>query len=475
MTSLDLIVFGVYLLLLLFLGGSFFKKNRSAKNYILGSGGVPTWVVSLSIFATFVSSISYLALPGSAFQSNWNPLVFSFSIPFASLIAVRYFIPVYRKTNSPSAYTFIANRLGNGAKYYVSLCYLITQLMRIGTILYLLAIAINAIVGWDIVWIIILTGFFVSLYSILGGIDAVLWTDAIQAIILIGGVLFCLIFIVFKMPEGVSQIMSIAQQQQKFSLGSMSLDFNDATFWVVLIYGFFVNLQNFGIDQNYIQRYMVLPSLKKAQRSAFVGGLIYLPVSALFLFLGTALFSYYKVIPTLPPDLWETTDKIFPYFIAQEIPKGFAGLLIASIFAAGMSTISTSYNSMSTVFVTDYFSNRFLSKENSKVRILYFSTALSGLISIIIALSMIDVKGVLDVWWKYASICSGGMLGLFLLGVIAPLKNNVWIGIAVILGIATLLWINVSGQTLFHSYLSIVLGTTILFGIGFLGSIIRKK
>ena len=219
MSIIDTIVFGLYLVLLLFLGGSFFSKNRTATNFILGSGAIPSWVVSLSIFATFVSSISYLALPGSAYQSNWNPLVFSLSIPFAAFIAVRYFIPVYRKVNSPSAYTFIELQLGKGAKFYVSICYLVTQLIRIGTILYLLAIAINAIVGWDIFWVIVLTGVFVSIYSILGGIDAVLWTDAIQAIVLIVGALFCLIFIVIKMPEGFSQVFSIAQENNKFSLG----------------------------------------------------------------------------------------------------------------------------------------------------------------------------------------------------------------------------------------------------------------
>ncbi len=475
MTTLDLIVFGLYLVLLLFLGGAFFKKNRTAKNFILGSGTVPTWVVSLSIFATFVSSISYLALPGSAFQSNWNPLVFSISIPFAALIAVRYFIPVYREINSPSAYTFLALKLGKGAKYYVSLCYLITQLMRIGTILYLLALAINAIVGWDIFWVILLTGIFVSVYSILGGIDAVLWTDAIQAIILIAGALFCFLFLLFKIPDGTTQLIAVAQEYDKFSLGSFSFDLTDTTFWVVLIYGLFVNLQNFGIDQNYIQRYMVLPSLKKAQRSAFVGGFIYLPVSALFLLLGTTLFVYYNSSGELPQSLWETTDKIFPYFIANEVPQGFAGLLIASIFAAGMSTISTSYNSMSTVFLTDYFSNASKITGQKKVTLLYSSTAVAGILSIVIAVSMIDVKGVLDVWWKYASICSGGMLGLFLLGIIAPLKNKVWIGMAVLFGVITILWINISSQTLFHSYLSIVLGTIVLFGVGLAGSLLWKR
>ena len=147
---MDVAVIVLYLVIIMFLGGSFFSKNRTAVHFTLGSGKVPSWVVTLSIFATFVSSISYLALPGSAFTGNWNPFVFSLSIPIAAVVAVKYFVPIYRKINSPSAYTFLELRFGPWARMYAAACYLLTQLMRIGTILYLLAVAINAIVGWDI-------------------------------------------------------------------------------------------------------------------------------------------------------------------------------------------------------------------------------------------------------------------------------------------------------------------------------------
>ena len=195
------------------------------------------------------------------------------------------------------------------------------------------------------VTVIIFTGAFVTAYSIIGGIEAVLWTDAIQGIVLILGAIFCVGILVLGMPEGISQLFEIAKEENKFSLGDFGGSISKPTFWVVFIYGIFINLQNFGIDQNYIQRYMVSSSDTSAKKSAFYGGILYLPVSAVFLFIGTALYAYYKVNSGLPENLINAPDKVFPHFIVTELPHGVSGLLIASIFAAGMSTISTSFNS----------------------------------------------------------------------------------------------------------------------------------
>ena len=348
--------------------------------------------------------------------------------------------------------------------------------MRIGTILYLLAVAINAIVGWDIIWIIIITGIFVSVYSILGGIEAVLWADAIQAILLIFGAIACLLFIQFQLPEGFLGIVESATKENKFSLGSFNFRLDTPTFWVVLVYGIFINLQNFGIDQNYIQRYMVLSSDKKAKYAAFFGGLIYLPVSALFLFIGTALYVFFQKTNSLPFALQGQGDKVFPYFIAQELPSGFSGLLIASIFAAGMSTISTSFNSMATVYLTDFYrtKNKASISELSQVKILYRVSAIIGFVGIGVALIMIDVKGVLDSWWKFASIFSGGMLGLFLLGITSTVKSFKIPLYSVLFGVIAILWMTVSPYypeqfwaLEAHAYLTIVFGTAVIFILGF--------
>ena len=259
MNTADILVFVIYLGAVTLFGSSFFKKNKSSSAFILGNNSIPGWVISMSIFATFVSSISFLALPGNAFLGNWNAFVFSLSIPIALWIAIKYFVPLYRKMNSPSAYTFLESRFGPWARVYVSACYLLTQVMRVGTILYLLALTLNAVAGWDIATIIIITGLLVTLYSILGGFEAVVWTDAIQGIILIAGALISALYLLFNMPEGPGQLFSLARDSDKFSLGSFDFNLAEPTFWVVLIYGIFINLQNYGIDQNYVQRYMAWP------------------------------------------------------------------------------------------------------------------------------------------------------------------------------------------------------------------------
>ncbi|MCB0565819.1 MAG: sodium:solute symporter [Phaeodactylibacter sp.] len=488
MNGIDLTVFFLYMAGITIFGGSFFRKNKSSEAFTLGNSDIPGWVVTMSIFATFVSSISYLALPGIAFLSNWNAFVFSLSLPFAAIIAVKFFVPLYRRINSPSAYTYMEQRFGPWARIYVSLCYLLTQLMRIGTILYLLALALNAIIGWDVATIIVVTGVVVTIYSMLGGIQGVVWTDAIQGIILIVGAVVCAVYILFDMPEGPGQLFAIAAENDKFSLGSFGLELSKPTFWVVLIYGIFINLQNYGIDQNYVQRYMASRSDRAAKRSAFIGGMLYIPVSALFLFIGTALFAYYNSgAAELPADLQDInrSDRVFPYFIVNELPAGVTGLLIASIFAAGMSTVSTSFNSSATVFLTDYYNKYFkrTASDREAMKVLYLSSVVISILGIAIGIAMINVRSALDAWWKLASIFSGGMLGLFLLGAFSERKNVLGAIIGVVAGLLVILWLSLSNVFLgpealgnqFHTYLTIVFGTTTIFLVGFLVSLLGNK
>lgn len=365
--------------------------------------------------------------------------------------------------------------------------YLLTQLMRTGTILFLLALTLNVILGWNMVTIIIITGASVMIYALLGGIQAVVWTDAIQGIILILGALVCAIVLIFSMPEGPGQLFQIAADNHKFSLGSFKLELTSSTFWVVLIYGFFINMQNFGIDQNYVQRYMTASSDKEAKKSALYGGLIYIPVSFLFLFIGTSLFSYYTAHPGILPAGIQT-DRVFPFYIVNNLPTGLTGLLIASVFAAGMSTISTSINSSATVILNDYFKHKLTGSDAEKksMKILYISSFLFSIISIFIAIAMINVQSALDTWWKLASIFSGGMLGLFLLAYFSKRVNNLGAIIGVIAGVIVIGWMSLSpllfksGDLLkyaspFHSYLSIVFGTMAIFIIGFLSGVVINR
>ena len=473
MHIIDIIVF------LLFTGGvvafgcSFFKKKGTSEEFTSAGRSLPGWVVGMSIFATYVSSISYLGYPGKAFSGDWNAFVFSLSIPIASYFAARSFVPFYRSQDSISAYSFLENRFGPWARIYASSCYLLTQIARTGSILYLLALPMNVLLGWNIQTIIIVTSVAIVLYSMLGGMKAVIWTEAIQGIILIGGALVCMFILLFDMPEGPAQTFSIAMEDGKFSLGSFGSSLSESTFWVCLIYGVFTNLQNYGIDQSYVQRYHTAKNEKEAKFSALFGGYLFIPVSAVFFMIGTGLYAFYKVHPGVLPD-GVGADYVFPFFIVNELPVGLTGLLIASIFAAGMSTIATSVTSSSTIILTDYY-QRFRKHAGNRERmlVLKLSSVGVGVAGILVAFAFMSVQSALDAWWALASIFSGGMLGLFLLGYISRKARNFDAVLGVVCGVILVCWIVISPFV--HANLAIVFGTLLIFLVGFLSANLFNK
>ena len=473
MHIIDIIVF------LLFTGGvvafgcSFFKKKGTSEEFTSAGRSLPGWVVGMSIFATYVSSISYLGYPGKAFSGDWNAFVFSLSIPIASYFAARYFVPFYRSQDSISAYSFLENRFGPWARIYASSCYLLTQIARTGSILYLLALPMNVLLGWNIQTIIIVTSVAIVLYSMLGGMKAVIWTEAIQGIILIGGALVCMFILLFDMPEGPAQTFSITMEDGKFSLGSFGSSLSESTFWVCLIYGIFTNLQNYGIDQSYVQRYHTAKNEKEAKFSALFGGYLFIPVSAVFFMIGTGLYAFYKVHPGILPD-GVGADYVFPFFIVNELPVGLTGLLIASIFAAGMSTIATSVTSSSTIILTDYY-QRFRKHAGNRERmlVLKLSSVGVGVAGILVAFAFMSVQSALDAWWALASIFSGGMLGLFLLGYISRKARNFDAVLGVVCGVILVCWIVISPFV--HANLAIVFGTLLIFLVGFLSANLFNK
>ena len=473
MHIIDIIVF------LLFTGGvvafgcSFFKKKGTSEEFTSAGRSLPGWVVGMSIFATYVSSISYLGYPGKAFSGDWNAFVFSLSIPIASYFAARYFVPFYRSQDSISAYSFLENRFGPWARIYASSCYLLTQIARTGSILYLLALPMNVLLGWHIQTIIVVTSVAIVLYSMLGGMKAVIWTEAIQGIILIGGALVCMFILLFDMPGGPVQTFSIAMEDGKFSLGSFGSSLSESTFWVCLIYGIFTNLQNYGIDQSYVQRYHTAKNEKEAKFSALFGGYLFIPVSAVFFMIGTGLYAFYKVHPGILPD-GVGADYVFPFFIVNELPVGLTGLLIASIFAAGMSTIATSVTSSSTIILTDYY-QRFRKHAGNRERmlVLKLSSVGVGVAGILVAFAFMSVQSALDAWWALASIFSGGMLGLFLLGYISRKARNFDAVLGVVCGVILVCWIVISPFV--HANLAIVFGTLLIFLVGFLSANLFNK
>lgn len=524
--TIDWIVLVAYFIGVMGLGFFFWQRSGSAEEFTAGGRSLPGWLCGLSIFATYLSSISYLALPGKSFVANWNPFVFSLALPFAAWIAVRWFLPYYRSSGEVSAYAMLEHRFGVWARVYGSSFYLLFQVARMGVVMYLMALPMAVIFGWDMRLIIVGTGVAVTVYSFVGGIVAVIWADALQAIVLMIGAVVALIAILSGLPEGPAQVFEMAAQHDKFSLGSFDLlDVAAPTFWVVLIYGVAENLKNFGVDQSYIQRYIASSSDKEARRSIWLGALMYIPVAALFFFIGTSLFAFYhtheqelpevrtivarqrllqsgvqpayetkeagSLVPTeaYQRQLDEVTsqlvdsdvgDRVFPHFIAKHLPPGITGLLIAAVFAAAMSTVSTSLNSSATLIMSDFY-RRFFNPhatDQSQMVVLHGATIVWGVLGTMTALALVSLtESALDIWWTLSSILSGGIVGLFLLGLISRAAGNAAGLTGVLTGVLVIAWMVVSKtdvwpqswQSLrspFHSFMIIVVGTLVILLVG---------
>ena len=493
----DLLVIALYLLGMIGIGVYFSRKKQSTERFTKASGRIPGWVLGISLYATFLSSNTFLGVPGKAFGENWNAFVFSLSMPFAAWIAARFFVPFYRKTGEVSAYTHLEHRFGPWARTYAMVCFVLTQLARMGSIFFGIALTLQALTGIDMTTIMIVSGVCIVFYTILGGIEAVIWTEVVQAVLLTMGALLVLGIIVFGMDNGVADIIAIGNSQDKFSLGSFdATNLSSSTFWVIFLYGFFINLNNFGIDQNYVQRYHTASTAKQASRGIWLCVYCYVPISLIFFFIGTALFAYFhqhpdlidavknqaaveKGVPVAALQPADYGDKVLPYFMVTNVPAGVLGLVIAAILSAAMSTISSGMNASATVFLKDIY-QRYLNKGISpaqEMKVLYVATGTIGLASIGAGILMIGVQSILDIWWQLAGIFAGGMLGLFLLGIISRSTGNTVAKVATILGIIVILWMTFSHlipaeysffRNTLHVNMVIVVGTLTIFLSGIL-------
>lgn len=501
----DLMVILLYLVGMVGVGVYFSRKTTNADQFTTASGRIPGWAIGLSIYATFLSSNTFLGVPGKAFGSNWNSFVFSLSMPLAAWVAARYFVPFYRHTGEVSAYTHLEHRFGPWARTYAVFCFLLTQLARMGSIFFGIALSLQALTGYPMATIMLVVGSCIIIYTVLGGMEAVIWTEVVQGVVKTAGAVIILWLVIDGMPGGMGRILEISQANNKFSLGSFAPDFTQSTFWVVLLYGFFMNLNNFGMDQNYVQRYHTTTSVREAARSIWLCVYLYVPISLLFFFLGSCLYAYYQSSPdllnavrlsvaserlpngsqaaiaqlaaTLSPA--DVGDKVMPHFMVNKVPAGLVGLIVAAILSAAMSTISSGMNASATVFSVDIY-GRYINPnltEKQSLRLLYVATTIVGLLGMLTGIAMIGIKSVLDIWWMLSGIFAGGMLGLFLLGIISRSTRNAEALTATIIGVLVIVWMTFSVglpdnfaalRNPLHQNMIIVVGTLTIFLVGLL-------
>jgi len=480
LSSLDLLVLVGYLGAVLGVGFWFARTSGSTAEFTAASRSLPGWAIGLSMFGSYISSISFLANPGKAYADNWNAFVFSLAAPFAAAVAVRWFVPFYRRSGHISAYEHLEQRFGLWARTYAVVCFMLYQMARMGTVIYLLALAANPLTGWGVPATIVVTGALMTIYTMAGGIKAVVWVGVLQSAVLMAGTLLAIAMLLIKTPGGVSEIVEAGAAADKFSLGGFDASLYAPTFWVVLVFGLVTHLTNFGVDQSYVQRYITARDDREAVKSVWITALLYVPVAAVFFFIGTGLFVFYGQRPELLASGMKADD-VFPHFIATQLPVGAAGLVVAAIFAASM---DSNLSSMATLTLCDLY-QRYLrpqAGEREAMRVLHLSTLFWGAISVGVALALMRVGTALDAWWQLAGMLSGGVLGLFLLGLVSRRPDNAAGAIAVVTGALVILWMSLpslvdlpaSVRNPLHSHMTIVVGTLTIFLVGMAISTLRR-
>jgi SSS family solute:Na+ symporter len=437
--SLDKIDIGIlvlYACVLIGMGLYYRRKCRTAEQFMVAGRSIPAWAAGLAVMSAYTSSISYIATPGMAFESNWHPIIFSLCILPVAWLVCKYAVPYYRKTRLISVYSFLEERLGAWGRVYAALAFVLYMVGRVAVILYLASLLLSTFVRLDIRFVIIAIGVVTIIYTLLGGMEAVIWTDVMQSVIMIVGILFCAVSLSFHVFSGPEPLIQTAIEQGKFSFGSWKLSLNaqehlaNRTIWVMIIFGVTENLRNLLADQNYVQKYCSVATEREAKRSVWIAMLIYIPLTAVFLYIGTTLFAFYSSPEhALGADITKG-DQVFPYFIATELPAGLKGLIIAAILAAAMSTVDSALNCSATVLLLDFTKRYFNPDIGEKASMLFLRsmTVVWGLLGIGFALLMINAKSALDVWWQMSAIFGGGTLGLFLLSLIR-VRLHLWQGL----------------------------------------------
>jgi len=468
----------VYLGAMICVGVFFSFRNKNSDDFFRGGQRVPWFVAGMSIFATMLSSITFIAIPAKAYATDWVYFMVNMMAIAITPAVILLFLPFFRKIDATSAYEYLEKRFNRLARLFASASFVLFQIGRMAIVMYLPALALAAITPLSEEQCILIMGVLSIVYCTMGGLEAVVWTDTIQSFVLLGGALFSFVLIVTQVDGGLGGFMATATEHNKLHMVNWdfaSTSFATTALWVVVLGGLGQNLVPYTSDMAVVQRYMSVPDMARAKRAIWTNAVAILPASLLFFGVGTALFVFYAHNPDKLDPAFKT-DAIFPLFIARELPIGIAGLVVAGVFAAAQSTISTSMNSTSTALVTDFVRPlQLIHSERGYLRLGRVLTASMGILGIILALSFAasDIKSLWDQFMMILGLFGGSMCGLFCLGIFTKRTSGPGAIVGALAGAAGLFL--VQKYTDVHLLLYALVGITICFVCGYLASWILPR
>lgn len=472
--ALDWVVISLYLAAMLGMGFWFYFRDQadSTSDFFVGGRSIPFWAAGISLYATNTSSISFIAIPAKAFDTNWQYMTNNLMAVVGLMFVAVWIVPLLRRLDLMSVFSYLETRFHPAIRMLSSALCIVMQIgARMSVILFLPALAISTITGVDVVWSILLMGVFTIVYSTVGGSKAVIWTDVVQVVVMFGGALFAVGFIFWQSGADLPQLIDAAAAQDKTRLLDFSFDLTKATVWGFVFLVVFDVVLTFPKDQVLMQRTLSTKDDKAAGRSIWAFAAMMIPGGIVFYGIGTALWMYYRNNPErLNPLL--PIDATFPLFIAAELPAGVTGLIIAGIFAAAMSTLSSIINSVSTLVSVDFYQKIARNPdEKTALRIAEWSGVGVGLVGIAIALVMsrYDIHSLFDVSIELAGLLGGGFAGAYTLGMFTRRANTagVAIGVAGSIVITLVCW----SMDLVHPYFYLAISIALCIVIGYLASL----
>jgi SSS family solute:Na+ symporter len=417
MRTLDVVVIGVYMALLVGVGVRVSRRQTSTNEYFLADRTIPGWAIGMSLLATIITSVTFIAYPGAAYSGDWSLL--TPGIMFVLVIAAIGFVvvPFFRNAVAMSAYEYFGKRFGPSVRMYSSFAFAMGHFSKMGFVFYLLALSVGGITGWNLTRVIVILGLITIFYTLIGGLEAVIWTDVLQGFVLWTGVAVSIGLLLFSPRVHTGEVLHLIAANHKTSLGGFSFNLHVQTFWTMAIYGLFFYLQKYTADQTVVQRYLAAKTDRAALRGIGMGAALCLPVWTAFMFIGSLLWAFYRTTGDHLPATITKPDQVFPHFMVTQMPAGVAGLFLAALFGAAMSMLASDLNCLAVIIVEDFYGHFAPHRtDRQRLRIGKWSVAICGLLAIEVALRLSKTQGAaLSLYYLLTAVVAGGLAGLFLL------------------------------------------------------------
>jgi solute:Na+ symporter, SSS family len=480
----DVLVVVLYMMASVAIGLRTARRQTSTARYFVAERSIPGWAAGMSLLATIITSVTFIAYPGASYAGDWNLLVPGIMFVVVVALIGRVIIPFFRHAVSMSVYEYFGRRFGKSVRMYASFTFAIGHFSKMGFVFYLLALSVSGITGWPLGSIIVILGAITVFYTLIGGLEAVIWTDVLQGFVLWSGVIVTIALLLFGSHVPAGEILHVIAANHKTSLGSLRFDLSAPTSWTLSLYGFFFYLQKYTADQTVVQRYLVARTDKEAMKGIGMGALLCLPAWTAFMLIGSLLWGFYRLTGERLPATVTKPDEVFPHFMVTHMPLGLAGLFLATLFGAAMSMLASDLNCLAVITTEDFYAQILpLRTDRQKLRFGKISIGTCGLLAIGVALRLATTKGAaLVLYYTVTAIVAGGLAGLFMLAFLVVRAGRSAAVAAIVLNLCFTAWATLTmngGQTLnlhnwnygWHEYTIGAIGNIVLFAAGLIASL----